>query len=74
MGLDFSEEKTGSVKVGHKNGVWASPTSSFPKGDVKWGILKLDIGGGRFLINGKQVVNHIEELRRQLDNCTSILN
>lgn len=74
MGLDFSPEKTGCAKVSHAKGGSASIHSSLPKGDVKWGLLKLDATTGRFLINQKLVDEHIEELRRQLENCKSVLD
>jgi hypothetical protein len=43
-----------------------------PKGDVRWGFLKLDEEAGRFLIDQKAVDVHIKELRRQLSACKSV--
>ncbi|EED21555.1 conserved hypothetical protein [Talaromyces stipitatus ATCC 10500] len=43
-----------------------------PRGDVRWGFLRLDPERGRFLIDQEQVDAHIEELRHQLSACKSI--
>lgn len=73
MGLEFSEEKTGCTKINRTlKGSTVIP-SSLPKGDVQWGFLKLE-SDGRFVIDQAKVDLHIKELRRQLDNCKSILD
>ncbi|TVY73313.1 hypothetical protein LSUE1_G008324 [Lachnellula suecica] len=74
MGLDFNESKTGSVKVTRKQGIPGQLSSSLPKGDVRWGFLKLDSETGRFLIDQESVDEHVEELHRQLDGCKSIFD
>lgn len=52
MGLNFNEEKTGSVNITRRAGYKGSTlSSSLPKGDVRWGFLKLDSETGRFLID-----------------------
>jgi hypothetical protein len=72
MGLEFNEEKTGSIRITRKpNKKAALLSDKLPKGDVKWGFLKLDAESGRFLINQDEVDKHIEELRRQLEACKS---
>lgn len=43
-----------------------------PRGDIRWGFLRLDPERGRFLIDQEQVDAHIEELRHQLSACKSI--
>ncbi|RAO66095.1 uncharacterized protein BHQ10_002107 [Talaromyces amestolkiae] len=43
-----------------------------PRGDIRWGFLRLDPERGRFLIDQDQVDAHIEELRHQLSACKSI--
>ncbi|KAL3427891.1 hypothetical protein PVAG01_01400 [Phlyctema vagabunda] len=74
MGLDFSEEKTGSVTITRKGDTVTAPPESLPKGDVRWGFLKLDAVTGRFLIDQENVDRHVEELRCQLDACNSIFD
>lgn len=75
MGLDLNEEKTGSVRI-PKHGAALSKAGpgTLPKGDVKWGFLKLDPATGRFLIDQQEVDKHIEELRLQLSACRSVFD
>lgn len=73
MGLSLNVEKTGSVRIAKDKKRSAKKSSILPKGDVKWGFLKLDITG-RFIIDEKQVDTHIEELRLQLDACKSVFD
>ncbi|KUJ19747.1 uncharacterized protein LY89DRAFT_640958 [Mollisia scopiformis] len=73
-GLEFNDEKTGSVKITRKPGGKPKVASSLPKGDVSWEFLKLDAGTGRFLIDREKVGKHIEELRLQLDACKSVFD
>ncbi|KAF8631029.1 hypothetical protein AX15_002640 [Amanita polypyramis BW_CC] len=68
VGLTFNKEKTGSACVGTET----SSDLGLPTGDVRWGLLKFDVGKGRFTIDQTQVDNHIEELRRQLNATKSI--
>lgn len=74
MGLEFNEGKTGSVKITRKGAASNLTQPSLPKGDVRWGFLKLDSETGRFLIDQEGVSVHIEELRRQLGACKSIFD
>ncbi|KAH7398004.1 hypothetical protein BKA64DRAFT_55615 [Cadophora sp. MPI-SDFR-AT-0126] len=76
-GLDFNEEKTGSVRIARPRNSSSTPAKvhpSLPKGDVRWGFLKLDSKSGRFLIDQESVDRHVEELRLQLDACKSIFD
>jgi hypothetical protein len=74
VGLSFNESKTGSVNVTRQPGTITSTSPSLPKGDVRWGFLKLDGSTGRFLIDQGNVDSHIEELRRQLEACKSVFD
>jgi hypothetical protein len=75
MGLNFNNEKTGSVNITRRARYKGSTlSSSLPKGDVRWGFLKLDSETGRFLIDQANVDTHIEELRRQLGACKSVFD
>jgi hypothetical protein len=69
MGLQFNEEKTGTVLMGKAN---AEETSVLPTGEIRWGFLVLDAEQGRFVIDQSQVDQHIEELDRQLSSCKSV--
>ncbi|KAJ5082435.1 hypothetical protein N7532_011478 [Penicillium argentinense] len=67
MGLEFNEEKTGTVQMGE-----GSRSETLPVGDIRWGFLILDAKQGRFIIDQEQVDRHIEELGRQLSSCKSV--
>lgn len=73
-GLEFNEEKTGSVRIPKKGDRVVPPPSGLPRGDVRWGFLKLDAGTGRFVIDQVDLDKHIEELRRQLGACRSVFD
>ncbi|KAF7125566.1 hypothetical protein CNMCM5793_001826 [Aspergillus hiratsukae] len=76
MGLEFNEEKTGTVRLTKpcREPVRAEPepSSLLPAGDIRWGFLKLDPKQGRFIIDQSQVDSHIAELGHQLASCKSI--
>ncbi|KAH1268897.1 hypothetical protein KXV81_003935 [Aspergillus fumigatus] len=79
MGLEFNEEKTGTVRLTKPNPRQGSPvpaesehSSSLPTGDIRWGFLKLDPQEGRFIIDQSRVDGHIAELGHQLAACKSI--
>ena len=67
VGLKFNDKKTGSAVIGEvPEGV------ELPKGDIRWGFLKLDEAESRFVIDEKDVDIHIMELRRQLASTKSV--
>lgn len=76
MGLEFNEEKTGTVRLAQKDSQKqeAAPKADdlLPAGDIRWGFLKLDAQECRFVIDQEQVDKHIEELQRQISACPSI--
>ncbi|AEO62755.1 fcf70192-9d2e-461d-ac3e-b1c1c620ab04 [Thermothielavioides terrestris] len=76
MGLELNPDKTGSVRIARdrESAMATDPRVGLPKGDVKWGFLRLDPATGRFLINEEEVDKHIEELRLQLSACRSVLD
>jgi len=51
-----------------------SQETRLPKGDVRWGFLRLDPSSVRFVIDQGMVDEHIAELQRQLSHCTSIFS
>ncbi|CBF89036.1 hypothetical protein AN0661.2 [Aspergillus nidulans FGSC A4] len=82
MGLEFNEEKTGTVRwqgAGEKLPQILTPPpvqpegeDLLPSGNIRWGFLKLDSQERRFIIDREMVEKHIAELRRQLSACRSI--
>ncbi|OAL36610.1 hypothetical protein AYO20_04226 [Fonsecaea nubica] len=92
MGLEFNEEKTGSVVFDNRSvsrpintqflgsdqemecESMAPQTLRLPKGDVRWGFLRLDANSVRFVIDQDMVDAHIKELQLQLSHCTSIFS
>lgn len=68
MGIEFNEEKTGTVRYGPT----PNQIDSLPKGEIRWGFLVLDDKKCRFVIDQAQVDEHIGELQRQLAACQSI--
>ncbi|KAF1958100.1 hypothetical protein CC80DRAFT_491395 [Byssothecium circinans] len=73
MGLSLNEEKTGSALIVTDKANARDLPSSLPQGKVKWGFLVLDANAGRWVIDRAQVDEHIEELRRQLGACRSVM-
>ena len=67
VGLTFNKEKTGSICTG------AEPHQGLPKGDVRWGFLKMD-ENGRFVIDQAMIDEHVLELHRQLEATTSVFS
>lgn len=55
----INPSKTGTIRVRD------APDESLPKGDIRWGFLRLS-PKGRFEIDQKMVDNHIKELQKQL--------
>jgi hypothetical protein len=59
--IDNSEDATTTLDV-------------LPKGEVRWGFLRLDSKTGRFQVDQSQVDDHIKELKLQLSHCSSIFS
>ncbi|KAF2726862.1 hypothetical protein EJ04DRAFT_582419 [Polyplosphaeria fusca] len=64
MGVQLSDTKTGSVRVGVEAEV--DDDDHLPAGQIRWGFLHLDPRTGRFEIDPQMVDSHVEELRKQL--------
>ncbi|KAG9958183.1 hypothetical protein KCU61_g8574, partial [Aureobasidium melanogenum] len=71
MGLALNEEKTGTVHVSDKG---EKPSSSLPKGPVRWGFLILDPVKGRWVVDMVNVDQHIAEMRLQFAQCRSVFS
>jgi hypothetical protein len=73
--LSSSDDEENNKETGKSNADSSSThddTESLPKGDIRWGFLKLDPREGSFLIDQEQVDDHIKELQRQLSACKSV--
>ncbi|CAA7262123.1 unnamed protein product [Cyclocybe aegerita] len=68
VGLKFNEKKTGSATIGGTS----EDAARLPSGDVRWGFLQFDVGRSRFVIDQKDVDQHIVEMRRQLASTKSV--
>jgi hypothetical protein len=73
MGLELNVEKTGAALIFGDKGTKRELSPRLPSGKVKWGFLVLDASAGRWIIDRAQVDEHIEELRRQLGACRSVM-
>jgi hypothetical protein len=73
MGMEFNKEKTGSALVVSDKSKARSLPSTLPQGQIKWGFLSLDSEAGQWKIDPSAVDEHIEELRRQLGACHSVM-
>ena len=74
MGLEFNSHKTGSVyltneKIPRK----ADVTAILPKGSVRVGHLVLDPESGKWKLDHVQVDEHVTQLKKQLEQCGSVL-
>ncbi|EOD45036.1 putative reverse transcriptase protein [Neofusicoccum parvum UCRNP2] len=73
MGLHLNEEKTAAAKVVSPEKQALAPLhKDLPKGEIRWGFLKLDAKQGRWVIDQQNVDEHILELKRQLAACRSV--
>lgn len=72
-GLQLNEDKTAAAKVVSSEKQALAPLhKSLPRGTIRWGFLKLDTKERRWVIDQEQVVEHIKELKRQLEACRSV--
>ncbi|KAG8532890.1 uncharacterized protein KY384_002768 [Bacidia gigantensis] len=71
MGLEFNMSKTGAAYL-HND---TSPKQiNLPKGDIRVGFLRLEPEIKQWVIDKHQVSMHAAQLKKQLDNCTSIFS
>jgi DNA-binding transcriptional MerR regulator len=72
MGLELNMEKTGCAQVFAEADKGRELPATLPKGNVTWGLLKLDAKENRWVIDEKKVQDHVKELDRQLRACNSV--
>ena len=74
MGLEFNMHKTGSVYLTDSGKIKnAKIANTLPKGTVQIGHLTLDAESGQWVIDQKQVSEHVVQLKKQLSSSGSIL-
>jgi hypothetical protein len=74
FGLDFNKAKTGSVYLPGSAKRDATIATTLPAGPVKIGFLCLDPETGKWVIDQKLVGAHVDQLKRQLADCKSVLS
>jgi len=74
FGLDFNWSKTGSVYFALNNAKSAKITSILPPGPVSVGFLDLDPSSGEWEINEQKSDAHLKQLRKQLNESSSVLS
>ncbi|KAK3901362.1 hypothetical protein C8A05DRAFT_34943 [Staphylotrichum tortipilum] len=74
FGLDFNKAKTGSIYIPGSSKKNASIAASLPTGPVKIGFLALDPESGKWVIDQKLVVAHVDQLKKQLSESNSLLS
>ncbi|KAI0600472.1 hypothetical protein F4775DRAFT_546072 [Biscogniauxia sp. FL1348] len=75
MGLEFNMNKTGSVYLTDDGrSPDAAVAAGLPQGVVRIGHLTLDPASGEWILDQKQVSEHVSQLGKQLAACTSVLD
>jgi hypothetical protein len=74
FGLDFNKAKTGSVYLPGSSKRDTTIAKTLPAGPVKIGFLALDSDSGKWVIDQKLVVAHVDQLKKQLTECQSVLS
>jgi len=70
-GVTLNGGKSGTVRIMHQKGaVNVDIDKSLPKGEIRWGFLRLNPASGRFEIDQTMVDSHIDELQHQLEDKT----
>ncbi|UPK95031.1 hypothetical protein LCI18_005966 [Fusarium solani-melongenae] len=73
-GTEINHAKSGTIRVAKNRDMTLAIDESLPKGEIRWGFLRLSPQTGRFEIDQKMVDAHIDELHKQLhDKRKSIL-
>jgi hypothetical protein len=70
-GVTLNGGKSGTVRIMHqKDAANVDIDKSLPKGEIRWGFLRLNPASGRFEIDQTMVDSHIDELQHQLEDKT----
>ncbi|KAL1873588.1 hypothetical protein Daus18300_003955 [Diaporthe australafricana] len=73
-GTSIDHRKTGTVRVSEKKELKLHINGSLPEGSIRWGFLVLSPRTGRFEIDQKMVDAHIDELKKQLNDKSSVFS
>lgn len=73
MGLEFNENKTGSVYLVDHSAKDPEVVDVLPTGRVSMNFLVLDPVSGRWIINQEHVQEHVNQLQKQLLGSKSVL-
>ncbi|KAF3492418.1 uncharacterized protein GIQ15_01935 [Arthroderma uncinatum] len=75
IGLVFNKRKTGSVYLVDTKVKKIQPEimKKLPDGPVTINFLTLDPGTGKWIVNKDHVKQHVMQLKKQLDECKSVL-
>lgn len=73
-GTSINHRKTGTVRVSHNKESQLDIDQVLPLGEIRWGFLVLSPQTGRFEIDHKMVDAHIDELRKQLSDKSSVFS
>ncbi|KAK4662635.1 hypothetical protein QC763_605300 [Podospora pseudopauciseta] len=74
FGLEFNRSKTGSVYLPGASNRDTDVSDILPAGPVTIGFLQLDPETGRWTIDQKLVFAHVDQLKKQLGECNSVLS
>lgn len=74
MGLEFNFNKTGSVYLTDgKTSKSSDVVKALPEGPVEMNFLVMDPDSGKWTINDEHVQEHVQQLQKQLNQSTSVL-
>lgn len=73
-GTSINRRKTGTVRVANKKEAQLPINHILPQGEIRWGFLVLSPQTGRFEIDHGMVDAHIDELRKQLSDKSSVFS
>lgn len=73
FGLEFNQSKTGSVYLPGSGKRDAKIAETLPTGPVRIGFLRLDPQSGKWVIDQKLVTAHVDQLKKQLGECRSVM-
>lgn len=73
-GTSINHRKTGTVRISKNKEPQLEIDQALPQGEIRWGFLALSPQTGRFEIDHKMVDAHIDELRKQLSDKSSVFS
>lgn len=73
-GTAIDYRKTGTARISENKDSELEIDEALPGGSIRWGFLVLSPQTGRFEIDQKMVDAHIEELKKQLNDKTSVFS